>query len=100
MRTYLINKDKYRRDLYNKYNKIRILYKFLQQNSKLTNSQRLHYSRALTFLPRNSSISRIKNRCILTGRGRSVYRDFQLTRIKLRELASFGLLMGIKKSSW
>lgn len=100
MRAYLVRNDKRRRDLFQKYEKIRCLYKFLQQNSKLTNSQRLHYSRALTFLPKNSSITRIKNRCLITGRGRSVYRDFQLTRMQLRELASFGMLMGIKKSSW
>lgn len=100
MRTYLIRKDIKRRKLFLKYERIRRLYKFIQQNSRLKRSQRFHYSRALTFLPKDSSISRIRNRCLLTGRARSVYSDFQLTRMKLRELASFGLLMGIKKSSW
>ena len=100
MRSYLVNKDKKRRDLFNKYEKIKRLYKFMQQNIKLTQNQRIHYSRALTFFPKDSSKSRMKNRCIITGRARSVYRDFQLTRMQLRELASFGFLMGVKKSSW
>ena len=51
-------------------------------------------------LPRNSSITRVKNRCILTGRGRGIYSFFKLSRIKLREMAHMGLLPGITKSSW
>ena len=54
----------------------------------------------LNKLPRNSSKVRIKNRCILTGRGRAIYNFCRLSRIKLRELAAQGLLMGVTKSSW
>jgi small subunit ribosomal protein S14 len=42
---------------------------------------------------------RLRNRCILTNRGRAVYRDYQISRIKLRELTSHGLLTGMRKSS-
>ena len=54
----------------------------------------------LAQLPRNSSKVRIRNRCELTGRPRGYYRRFNLSRITLRELASFGMLPGVKKSSW
>ena len=54
----------------------------------------------LSKLPRNSSKSRIRNRCSLTGRPRAVYRKFGLSRIALRELASHGKLPGVVKSSW
>jgi Ribosomal protein S14 len=51
-------------------------------------------------MPRNSSPTRIRNRCNLTGRARGVYRKFQLSRIKLRELAAKGQIPGVIKSSW
>nr|YP_001661403.1 ribosomal protein S14 [Cycas taitungensis]QXE43865.1 ribosomal protein S14 [Cycas revoluta]BAF98405.1 ribosomal protein S14 [Cycas taitungensis] len=50
-------------------------------------------------LPRNSSFARARNRCIFTGRSRSVYKLFRIPRIVSRGLASRGSLMGIKKSS-
>jgi len=51
-------------------------------------------------LPRNSSKTRIRNRCELTGRSRANYRLMKLSRIKLRELASSGQVPGMVKSSW
>ncbi|XAR72466.1 hypothetical protein NMG60_11019110 [Bertholletia excelsa] len=54
----------------------------------------------LSKLPRNSSFARVRNRCIFTGRPRSVYEFFRISRIVFRGLASRGPLMGIKKSSW
>lgn len=51
-------------------------------------------------LPRNSSPTRLKNRCGITGRGRGYLRDFGLSRIKFRELASVGEVPGVRKSSW
>jgi len=54
----------------------------------------------LAEMPRNSSATRIKNRCALTGRPRSYYRKFKLSRIALRELASQGQIPGMVKSSW
>ncbi|QIH78353.1 30S ribosomal protein S14 [Macrococcoides canis] len=54
----------------------------------------------LSKLPRDSSPSRLTNRCQLTGRPRGVYRKFGLSRIALRELAHKGQLPGVKKSSW
>lgn len=51
-------------------------------------------------LPRNSSPTRIKNRCAVTGRQRGYLRAFGLSRIKFRELAREGKIPGVKKASW
>ena len=55
---------------------------------------------ALNKLPRNSSPTRLKNRCEVTGRPRGFMRKFKMSRIAFRELAHKGQLPGIKKSSW
>jgi len=54
----------------------------------------------LAQLPRNGSRTRVRNRCMLTGRPRGYYRKFKLSRIALRELASSGQIPGMVKSSW
>ena len=54
----------------------------------------------LAKMPRNSSKTRIHNRCELSGRPRGYYRKFKLSRIALRDLASSGQLPGVIKSSW
>ena len=51
-------------------------------------------------LPRNSSKTRIRNRCELSGRPRATYRKLKLSRIALRELGSKGMIPGLVKSSW
>ncbi|MCU0460756.1 MAG: 30S ribosomal protein S14 [Bacteroidales bacterium] len=55
---------------------------------------------ALSRLPRNSNPNRQRNRCKLTGRTRGYMRQFGISRITFREMASFGLIPGIKKASW
>ncbi len=55
---------------------------------------------ALSLLPRNSSPVRLHNRCKLTGRPRGYIRQFGISRIVFRELASKGLIPGVKKASW
>ncbi|ABD88975.1 MAG TPA: 30S ribosomal protein S14 [Rhodopseudomonas sp.] len=54
----------------------------------------------LSEMPRNSSATRIRNRCEITGRARSVYRKNKLSRIAIRDLGSRGLVPGLVKSSW
>ncbi len=54
----------------------------------------------LARLPRNSSPTRLKNRCVLTGRPRAYMRQFGLSRIAFREKASKGEIPGITKASW
>ena len=55
---------------------------------------------ALANLPRDSSATRYKNRCELTGRSRAYLRKFKVSRIMLRELALKGMIPGMKKASW
>ena len=54
----------------------------------------------LAKMPRNGSAVRVRNRCELSGRPRGYYRKFRISRIALRELAAFGLIPGMVKSSW
>ncbi|HKI78454.1 MAG TPA: 30S ribosomal protein S14 [Ignavibacteriaceae bacterium] len=55
---------------------------------------------ALQKLPKNSSPVRLHNRCMFTGRARSYYRKFGISRLVLREMALKGEIPGLKKSSW
>lgn len=54
----------------------------------------------LAELPRNSSATRIRNRCDVTGRPRAYYRKLRMSRIALREMSNFGQIPGMVKSSW
>lgn len=54
----------------------------------------------LSRIPRNSNPNRLRNRCKLTGRPRGYMRQFGISRITFREMASKGLIPGIKKASW
>lgn len=63
-------------------------------------SEKLEIHRKIQQLPRNSSPTRLHNRCWLTGRPRGYYRDFGLSRNVIREMAHQGLLPGVTKSSW
>ncbi len=55
---------------------------------------------ALQLLPKNSNPTRYHNRCKLTGRPKGYMRQFGLSRITFREMASAGLIPGVKKASW
>lgn len=55
---------------------------------------------ALQTLPRNSSYIRLHNRCKMTGRPKGYMRQFGISRIQFREMASKGLVPGVKKASW
>jgi small subunit ribosomal protein S14 len=55
---------------------------------------------ALALLPKNSSAVRLHNRCLLTGRPKGYMRQFGISRITFREMASNGLIPGVKKASW
>ncbi|KAH7578272.1 hypothetical protein JRO89_XS01G0362400 [Xanthoceras sorbifolium] len=83
-----------------KYEVKRKLYKALHRDIELPNELREKYLCKLSQLPRNSSFTRVRNRCIFTGRPRAVYEKFRMSRIVFRSLASQGMLMGIKKASW
>jgi small subunit ribosomal protein S14 len=62
--------------------------------------ERFAASLKLAEMPRNSSPTRIRNRCEISGRPRAFYRKHKLSRIALRELGSKGMIPGLLKSSW
>ncbi|NBZ89276.1 30S ribosomal protein S14 [Stagnihabitans tardus] len=62
--------------------------------------ERFKATHKLAQMPRNSSATRMHNRCQLTGRPHAFYRKLKLSRIMLRDLASFGQIPGMVKSSW
>ena len=74
--------------------------KAIMMDRTLPVEDRFNASLKLAQLPRNSSATRIRNRCELTGRPRGFYRKHKLSRIALRELGSKGLIPGLLKSSW
>jgi small subunit ribosomal protein S14 len=70
------------------------------KDSKLSNVDRMAAREALAKLPRNSSPVRLVSRCMVTGRGRGVYRKFRLSRNTFRMMAHLGQLPGVQKASW
>jgi small subunit ribosomal protein S14 len=54
----------------------------------------------LAEMPRNGSVTRVRNRCLITGRPRAYYRKLRMSRLALRDLASTGQIPGMVKSSW
>ena len=78
----------------------RAVLKTRADNRELPIEERFKARLALAKLPRNSSRTRLRNRCGITGRPRGYYRKFRMSRIALRELASAGLVPGVIKSSW
>ena len=99
-KTSSIEKNKRRRKMAKKFASRRAKLKTIVQNKELPVEERFAASLKLAELPRNSSKTRIRNRCELTGRPRAYYRKHKLSRIALRELGSKGLIPGLVKSSW
>ena len=97
---HLTKKDKDRRILHRQQELKRLQYKSIIENRSLPAKVRGIYIKKLNKLPRDGSLVRIRNRCILTGRARAVYKFCKLSRLCLRELAAQGKLAGVSKSSW
>jgi small subunit ribosomal protein S14 len=74
--------------------------KAIARNKDVPLEERFAAALKLAELPRNSSATRIRNRCEVTGRPRAFYRKLKMSRIALRELGSKGLIPGLVKSSW
>jgi len=89
-----------RKKLSKKYAAKRAELKAIVVSPKSSDTDKLKASIALNKLPRNSNKNRIRNRCVLTGRPRGVYRKFGLSRIAIREKGLAGEIPGLTKSSW
>jgi len=99
MRNLLI-RDKKKRKLISKYEFKKLNLKKIVNNLELSSDLRWEANLELSNLPRNSSKTRSKNRCVITNRGKAIHRDFKISRILLRQLGSSGEISGLKKSSW
>jgi len=95
-----IEKDMKRRRLVKKFAAKRQRLKAVATDTSLTNEERFAARLKLAGLPRNSSKTRVVNRCEVTGRPRAYYRKLRMSRIALRDLASSGQIPGMVKSSW
>ena len=95
-----IEKNKRRANLVKQFAARRERLKAIAENDSLPMEERFDARLKLAQLPRNSSATRVRNRCEVTGRPRSVYRKLKMSRIALRELGSKGLIPGLVKSSW
>ena len=95
----MIQREKKRERLVNKHLAKR---ESIKEELKSTSSfqERVNLYKKFERIPRNSSPSRQRNRCWVTGRSRGFYRDFGLSRHVLREMGNDGLIPGLKKSSW
>ncbi len=95
-----IEKNNRRRRLVARYAARRARLKAITKDESLPQEERFAARLKLAEMPRNSSATRVRNRCLLTGRPRGNYRKFKISRIALRDLASAGQIPGMVKSSW
>ena len=96
----LINREIKRADLVAKFAPKREALKAIVDDQSKSEEERYEARLKLQALPRNSNPTRQRNRCVVTGRPRGVFRKFGLTRHKLREMAMKGEIPGITKASW
>lgn len=97
---YLILKDSQKRTSCSKKELLRNLLKSMTNDLSIDIYTRNKAMHQLNSLPKNSSSSRIKNRCVLTGTSKSVSRKYKISRMKLRQYAMSGSIPGVLKSSW
>lgn len=95
-----VERNKKRRRMAKKYGDRRARLKAIATDRSFPAEERFAARLQLAQLPRNSSPTRIRNRCAVTGRPRAYYRKLQMSRIALRDMASQGLIPGMVKSSW
>jgi small subunit ribosomal protein S14 len=99
-KTSSVEKNNRRRRLTAQYAEKRKRLKAIADDLKRPAEERFAARIKLAEMPRNSSLTRVRNRCELTGRARGYYRKLRMCRNQLRDLASQGLIPGMTKSSW
>lgn len=72
----------------------------ISKDVSLPLTERMEARAKLAQMPRNTAETRVRHRCVITGRPRGNFRKFGLSRIKFRELAHNGEISGVTKSSW
>lgn len=96
----MIQRNRRKRKCVERYASRRVGLKKLIKNKSISIEERFEAQNKLASLPRNASKVRVRNICALSGRPRGYIRKFKLSRIAFREMASFGLLPGVIKSSY
>ena len=96
----MVERDQKRRRLAKKYEAKRQRLKAIMADENAEPEERFQAALKLAEIPRNASPTRIRNRCLVTGRPRGFYRKLKMSRIALRELGSQGKIPGLVKSSW
>lgn len=96
----MVEREKKRQQLVDKYAAKRAALKEVANDDSKSMEERFKARLKLAKLPRNSSATRLHNRCQLTGRPHAYYRKLKVSRIMLRELGSNGQVPGLVKSSW
>lgn len=99
-KTSAVEKNARRRRLAERYADRRAALKAIIMDRSKPMDERFAAQLKLAQLPRNSSKTRIRNRCAVTGRPRGYYRKLNMSRIALRELGALGVIPGLIKSSW
>jgi small subunit ribosomal protein S14 len=99
-KTSAVEKNKRRMRLAKQYAAKRAKLKEASADPNLSDQERFTARLKLAELPRNSSPTRIRNRCELTGRPRGFYRKLKMSRIALRQMGNEGKVPGMVKSSW
>jgi len=96
----MVAREVKRQQLVDKFASKRAALKAIINDQSKPMEERFRASLKLAKLPRNSSATRLHNRCQLTGRPHAYYRKLKVSRIMLRELGSAGQIPGLVKSSW
>ncbi|WP_339332888.1 30S ribosomal protein S14 [uncultured Maricaulis sp.] len=99
-KTSAVERNLKRQRLVKRYAAKREQLKAIARNKDLPVEERFAAQLKLAAMPRNSAVSRIRNRCEITGRPRAFYRKFRMSRIAMRDYASQGMIPGMVKSSW
>ncbi len=95
-----VNRNEMVKALVAKYADKRAALKATANNESLPLEERFEARLKLAELPRNSSLTRVRNRCEMTGRPRAYYRKLRMSRIALRKMSNEGKIPGMVKSSW
>lgn len=93
-------RDMKRRNAYAEDENERLRLRMLKKTAMIPSLVRMQASKDLSALPVNSSITRIRNRCVLTDRSRGVVTQYHISRHKFKQLADSGLIPGLHRSSW
>jgi small subunit ribosomal protein S14 len=99
-KTSMTEREKRREKLVKQHAAKRARLKETIRSPKSTDAEREEAMRKLQAMPRDTSASRLRNRCAITGRPRGTYRKFGLARVKLREATMRGDVPGLRKASW